>query len=146
QPMNTTNAPFVLRNDLPVNDAPDFPQVIRRDLPGDISGKPRVVPWLGHKIAKAVAAACFVEGQDEQIGLQVQAEIEYRMRRERPSFIHIEQLQDLVEDTLIELGHARVALTYGKYRARRAAERTRGDEPAMDDSNQQLELATREQL
>ncbi len=143
--MSTATAPFTLRNDLPADIATDFPQVIRRDLPGDSSGKPRVVPWLGHKIAKAVSAACFVEGQDEQIGLQVQAEIEYRMRRERPSFIHIEELQDLVEETLIEIGQPKVALAYGKYRVRRAAEREHGITPEGD-SVQQLELATREQL
>ncbi|EDY20823.1 ribonucleoside-diphosphate reductase, alpha subunit [Chthoniobacter flavus Ellin428] len=144
--MNTSNAPFVLRNDLPAVSTPEFPQVIRRDLPGDTSGKPRVVPWLGHKIAKAVSAACFVEGQDDQIGVQVQAEIEYRLRRERPSFVHIEQLQDMVEETLIDLGHAKVALVYGKYRARRAAEREHGIGPVIEDDGQQLELATREQL
>ncbi len=144
--MNPTTAPFVLRNDLPAAGVADLPQVIRRDLPGDVSGKPRVVPWLGHKIAKAVAAACFVEGQDEEIGRQVQAEIEYRMRRERPSFVHIEQLQDMVEETLIEIGHAKVALAYGKYRAKRAAERAYGLTTESDDSVQQLELATREQL
>jgi ribonucleoside-diphosphate reductase alpha chain len=143
--MNISTAPFVLRNDLPSVGTAEFPQVIRRDLPGDASGKPRVVPWLGHKIAKAVSAACFVEGQEENIGLQVQAEIEYRMRRERPSFVHIEQLQDLVEETLIELGHARVALAYGKYRAKRTAERELGT-PMPDDSVEQMELATREQL
>lgn len=140
------NTPFVLRNDLPVDVATEFPQVIRRDLPGDTSGKPRVVSWLGHKIAKAVAAACFVEGQDEQIGLQVQAEIEYRLRRERPSFVHIEQLQDMVEETLIDLGYARVALAYGKYRATRAAERVHGPKVETEDAGQQLELATREQF
>jgi ribonucleoside-diphosphate reductase alpha chain len=143
--MNTTTAPFTLRNDLPAGGTAEFPQVIRRDLAGDASGKPRVVPWLGHKIAKAVAAACFVEGQDESIGLQVQAEIEYRMRRERPSFVHIEQLQDLVEETLIEIGHPRVALTYGKYRAKRAAERALGT-VVPDDTETQMELATRDQL
>lgn len=143
--MNTTT--FVLRNDLPVHDTTEFPQVIRRDLPGDASGKPRVVPWIGHKIAKAVSKACFVEGQDDQLGLQVQAEIEFRLRRERPSFVHIEQLQDLVEETLIDLGHARVALAYGKYRAKRSAERDLGIAPeTSNDSEQQLELATREQL
>jgi ribonucleoside-diphosphate reductase alpha chain len=136
---------FVLRNDLPTSGTADFPQVIRRDLPGDVSGKPRVVPWVGHKIARAVAAACFVENQDEGIGQRVQAEIEFRMSQERPSFVHIEQLQDMVEETLIEIGHPRVALTYGKYRARRAAERTYGV-VGVDDSGQQLELATREQL
>ncbi len=142
--MNPTTTPFVLRNDLPATVA-ELPQVIRRDLAGDVSGKPRVVPWLGHKIAKAVAAACFVEGQDDEIGRQVQAEIEYRMRRERPSFVHIEQLQDMVEETLIEIGHPKVALAYGKYRAKRTAEREHGT-PAPDDSIEQMELATREQL
>lgn len=141
----TSTAPFVLRNDLPSNGAEEMPQVIRRDVPGDVSGKPRVVPWLGYKIAKAVAAACFVEGENEDIGRLVQAEIEFRMRRERPSFLHIEQLQDLVEETLIELGHPRVALAYGKYRARRAAERSHGQH-LEGEGGQQLELATREQL
>jgi len=136
---------FVLRNELPTSGTADFPQVIRRDIPGDLSGKPRVVAWVGHKIARAVAAACFVENQDEGIGQRVQAEIEFRMSQERPSFVHIEQLQDMVEETLIEIGHPRVALTYGKYRARRAAERTYGV-VGVDDSGQQLELATREQL
>jgi ribonucleoside-diphosphate reductase alpha chain len=143
--MNLSSAPFVLRNDLPAAAPAELPQVIRRDLPGDSSGKPRVVSWLGHKIARAVAAACFVEGQEESIGLQVQAEIEFRMRRERPSFIHIEQLQDLVEETLIEIGQPRVALAYGKYRVKRAAERSLGV-TLPDDTETQMELATREQL
>ena len=137
--------PFVLSNDLPSDSTAEFPQVIRRDVPGDPSGKPRVVPWLGHKIGRAVTAACVAEGQDETIGRQVQAEIEFRMSRERPVFVHVEHLQDLVEETLIELGHPRIALAYGKYRAKRAAERELGI-TLPDDSGQQLELATREQL
>ena len=32
----------------------DFPRVIRRDLPGSTSSKPRVVSWIGNKIEKAV--------------------------------------------------------------------------------------------
>jgi ribonucleoside-diphosphate reductase alpha chain len=142
--MNISTAPFQL-TDQPPAEAEEFPQVIRRDLPGDASGKPRVVPWLGHKIARAVAAACFSEGQDESIGRQVQAEIEFRLRRERPSYIHIEHLQDLVEETLIEIGQPRVALAYGKYRTKRAAEREQ-EAAAGDDRDVQLELATRDQL
>lgn len=141
----TTTAPFQLTNEPDITDAGEFPQVIRRDQLADASGKPRVVPWLGHKIARAVSAACFAEGQDEIIGRQVQAEIEFRMRKERPSFIHIEQLQDLVEETLIEIGQPRVALAYGKYRVRRAAERAMGG-VVSDDSDSQMELATRDQL
>lgn len=142
--MNATES-FVLQNELPAEEAGEFPQVIRRDLPGDISGKPRVVAWLGHKIARAVAAACVAGGQSEEVGRQVQSEIEFRMRRERPSFIHIEQLQDLVEETLIEIGHPKVALAYGKYRAKRGAQREHGEIPS-DESGLQLELATREQI
>src|SRR5271156_3955777 len=121
--MSSASTPFVLSNDLPSESAGEFPQVIRRDTPGDASGKPRVVPWLGHKIARAVAAACVTDGQGELIGGQVQAEIEFRMRRERPVFVHIEHLQDLVEETLIEIGHPKIALIYGKYRQKRATER-----------------------
>ncbi len=143
--MSISTANFTLTNEPEHAEAGEFPQVIRRDQPTDASGKPRVVPWLGHKIARAVAAACFAEGQEESIGRQVQAEIEFRMRKERPSFIHIEQLQDLVEETLIDIGHPRVALVYGKYRARRAAERAMGG-VISDDSDSQMELATRDQL
>jgi hypothetical protein len=72
--MNAT-AKLLLYSTVPellVDDPSEFPQVIRRDLPGDISGKPRVVPWLGHKIARAVAAPCVAERKDESIGRQVQ--------------------------------------------------------------------------
>ena len=43
------------------------------------------------------------------------------MKKEHSRFIHIEQLQDMVESFLIELNYGRVALAYGKHRARRAA-------------------------
>ena len=123
----------------------DFPQVIRRDTSHVKSDKPRVVNWLGHKIAHAVRAAAAASGAETSIGEQVQAEVEYRMKRERPLFIHVEQLQDLVEEILMELGHGKVALAYAKYRARRSALReTTAEVPASEES--QLELASREQL
>jgi ribonucleoside-diphosphate reductase alpha chain len=120
--------------------ASEFPRVIRRDLPGMKSGKPRVVAWIGHKIEKAVDAACVAVGQ-EPVGKQIQAEVEFKMRKERPLFIHIEQLQDLVENLLIELNYGRVALAYGKHRARRAAVREIESQIAVGGS-EQLELAS----
>lgn len=121
----------------------DFPKVIRRDLAQSTSTKPRVVPWMGYKIELAVQAACQAVGADPSVGAQVRAEIEFRMKKERPLFIHIEQLQDLVEETLIDLGHGKVAVAYGKYRARRAALRElESTESHLD----QLELASREQM
>ena len=117
----------------------DFPRVIRRDLPQSSLRKPRVVPWLGHKIEKAVDAACS-SVDHAAAGQQVRTEVEIRIRREHPLFVHIEEVQDLVENTLIELGHGQVALAYGKYRARRAA--FREVEAASAESGEQLELST----
>ena len=118
----------------------DFPRVIRRDLPNAKSAKPRVVGWIGYKIEKAVDAACAAVGQ-EPIGKQIQAEVEFRMRKERPLFIHIEQLQDMVENLLLELNYGRVAVAYGKYRARRA-ERREMDAQIAAGGGEQLELAS----
>ena len=143
--MKSPDSQFILSNEVRDSDVVEFPRVIRRDVPGDTSGKPRVVPWLGHKIARAVAAACAAQGEDEIIGRQVQAEIEFRMRRERPLFVHIEQIQDLVEETLLELNYGKVALAYGKYRVKRGVEREHGAIATVD-SGEQLELATPEQL
>src|SRR5260221_102282 len=117
----------------------DFPRVIRRDLPQSGLRKPRVVPWLGHKIEKAVDAACS-SVDHAAAGQQIRTEVEIRIRREHPLFVHIEEVQDLVENTLIELGHGQVALAYGKSRARRAA--LREVEAASAESGEQLELST----
>jgi ribonucleoside-diphosphate reductase alpha chain len=123
-----------------------LPQVIRRDEPGDGSGKQRVVAWLGHKIERAVGAACFAQGSDPVLAKEIRAAIETRLRKERPLFIHVEQLQDMVEETLIDLGHPKIALAYGKYRARRAAERELTGSPPPDSLEGQMELASPEQL
>jgi ribonucleoside-diphosphate reductase alpha chain len=117
----------------------EFPRVFRRDLPRSSLHKPRVVPWLGHKIEKAVDAAC-LSVDHIAVGQQVRTEVEVRVKREHPLFVHIEEVQDLIENTLIELGHGRVALAYGKYRARRAA--LRDIEAATAGSGEQLELST----
>ena len=97
-----------------------FPKIIRRDLPNTKSNKPRLVPWNGSKIERAVNAAC-IELNHEAVGKVIQNAIEDRMRNERPHFIHIEQLQDMVEEYLIDLNYGKVGLAYGKHRARRAA-------------------------
>ena len=118
----------------------ELPRVIRRDLLSANSTKPRVVPWIGHKIEKAVDAACVAIGH-QPVGQQLQAEAEFRVKKQCPLFIHIEQLQDLVESLLIELHYGPVALAYAKYRARRAVLR---EIEAQTDSGpvEQLELSS----
>jgi ribonucleoside-diphosphate reductase alpha chain len=125
----------------------EFPKVIRRD--SGKASKPRVVPWLGHKIEQAVNAACEPLNMAQKIGDRVKQEIEVKMRRERPLFIHVEELQDLVEETLIDLGYSRVALSYAKFRARRAAIREVEASEASSiqyEDEAQLELSDRDKL
>lgn len=128
-----------LGSNLGLTNTSEYPRVIRRDLPQAKSAKPRVVAWIGFKIEKAVDAACAAVGH-EPVGKQLQAEVEFRMKKERPLFIHIEQLQDLVENLLIELNYGKVALAYGKHRARRAAMREIEAQIAAG-GGEQLELA-----
>ncbi len=117
----------------------EFPKVIRRDLPGSDANRPRVVPWIGHKIERAVNKACTAIDA-EIVGRRVQLEIEERMMRERPLFVHIEQIQDLVEDRLLEMGFHRVALAYAKHRAHRSAWREANLSAARQAVPEQLEL------
>lgn len=112
----------------------EFPRIIRRDLPHMQSSKPRLVPWNGNKIEKAVNAAC-LELHHEPVGKRIQLEIEAHMQKARPRFIHIEELQDLVEGYLLALNYGRVALAYGKYRARRAALREREAERTLQEED-----------
>jgi hypothetical protein len=121
--------------------ASEFPRVIRRDLVQSRLHKPRVVPWLGHKIEKAVDAACAAIDH-EPIGKQIQAELEFRMKKERPLFIHIEQLQDLVQEMLLELNFGRVAVAYATYRGHRAGLREQEAKFAEGGAVEQLELAS----
>jgi ribonucleoside-diphosphate reductase alpha chain len=117
----------------------EFPRVIRRDLATSTTTKPRLVAWLGHKIEKAVDMAC-VAIDHEPIGKQIQAEVEFRMRKERPLFIHIEQLQDMVQDLLLELGYGHVAVAYARYRGERSAHRVI-ESKQIGAPEEQLELA-----
>src|SRR3984893_10260931 len=117
-----------------------FPRVIRRYLPGVKTTRPRVVPWTGQKIEKAVNAACAAVGHDP-VGRLLQGEAEFRVKKQFPRFIHIEQLQDLVEGLLIELNYGMVALAFAKYRARRAALREI-EALATTGRGEQLELAS----
>jgi hypothetical protein len=96
-----------------------YPHIIRREASN--SSNPKLTSWKGYKIERSVQAACEAVKADPAIGFQVRAEIEFRMRKERPLFIHIDQLQDLVEETLMDINQSRVALAYGIYRARKAA-------------------------
>jgi ribonucleoside-diphosphate reductase alpha chain len=96
-----------------------LPRVIRREPLS--SGDHRVVPWMGHKIEQAVQRACAAAREGDTVCRAVRLRIEQRLQTAAPHLIHVEQIQDLVEESLLELGKPQIALAYAKYRARRAA-------------------------
>jgi ribonucleoside-diphosphate reductase alpha chain len=99
--------------------ASELPRLIEPTLPGTPE---QIVPWRGDKLADAVQRACLLAA--EPVGTlpeQLRAEVEFRLREDRPSLIHHEDLCALVEDLLIELGHPKVALAHARERARRIA-------------------------
>lgn len=87
-----------------------------------------VVPFTPERITNAIyRAAVAVGGRDksvaEELSARVVAALEQSVPEGQPP--NIEQIQDLVEKTLIETGHARVAKAYILYRDERSRQRAK---------------------
>jgi ribonucleoside-diphosphate reductase alpha chain len=83
----------------------------------------RLVDFDQSKIAEAIwKAAKEVGGKDRQLASKLAAEVVKRLEKQlKPREIPtVEQVQDLVEVTLIDRGHARTAKAYILYRQKRA--------------------------
>ena len=83
----------------------------------------RIVDFDRNKIAEAIwKAAKSVGGRDRQLASKLAAEVVERLGKQlKPKQIPtVEQVQDLVEITLIDKGHARTAKAYILYRQKRA--------------------------
>ena len=83
----------------------------------------RIVAFDQNKIAEAIwKAAKSVGGRDRQLAGKLAAEVVKRLGKQlKPKQIPtVEQVQDLVEVTLIDKGHARTAKAYILYRQKRA--------------------------
>jgi anaerobic ribonucleoside-triphosphate reductase len=79
----------------------------------------KLVPYDNYKIANAIfKAAEAVGGRDFGLALALAKQVEEALNRKfhSNSIPAVEELQDLVEKTLIESGHARVAKAYILYR------------------------------
>ena len=81
----------------------------------------RIVPFDVNKIAQAIfRAASSQGGKDYVLSLKIAAEVLERLNEQFTDDIpDVEQVQDLVEKTLIKSGHARTAKAYILYRHQR---------------------------
>jgi len=81
----------------------------------------KIVAFERDKITEAIyKAAQSVEGEDRSLAENIAASVELFIAKESPSQIpSVEDIQDAVEKVLIELGHAKTALAYVRYRDKR---------------------------
>jgi uridine kinase len=97
-----------------------------------------IVPFTPERIANAIyRAAVAVGGRDRATSEHLASLVVKALEEQTPpdAYPSIEQIQDLVEKTLIEEGHARVAKAYILYRDERARQRDRRSDSSQRPSS-----------
>ena len=88
----------------------------------------QVVPWNAAKIEIAIRKAFLSLQKDPAPASAIALAVTGRAAAVKQAFLHIEEVQDLVQEELMKAGHYKVAEDYILYRAHRAA--ARAAEPA----------------
>ncbi len=86
-----------------------------------------VVPWNEAKIEIAIRKSFLALQQDSAPAAEIAKAVTARALAAREAFLHIEEVQDLVQEELMRAGHFKVAEAFIIYRSMRAA--VRGSEP-----------------
>src|SRR6195952_1684464 len=90
----------------------------------------QVVPWNEAKIEIAIRKAFLSLQKDPAPATAITRSLTERALQVKQAFLHIEEVQDMVQEELMKAGHYKVAEDYILYRAHRAAARLA--EPALD--------------
>jgi len=95
----------------------------------------QLVPWNPNKIEIAVRKAFLALHLDSGPAVEVTRAVNERVREARQAMVHIEDVQDMVQEELMKAGHYKVAEAYILYRGRRAIQRAAEEAkaPASDD-------------
>ncbi len=96
-----------------------------------------VVPWNPSKIEIAISKAFLSLQLDPSASKKVAEEVTREIESIQQDFVHIEKLQDKVQETLMRLGFYKVAETYILYRAHRSDMREQVIEEEAVLSNEQ---------
>jgi ribonucleoside-diphosphate reductase alpha chain len=89
----------------------------------------QVVPWNEHKVEIAVRKTFLSLQRDSAPAVAITREVFERVHASKQSFVHIEEIQDMVQEELMKAGHYKVAEAYILFRAQRAAAREIGIDP-----------------
>ncbi|MEO0794068.1 MAG: ribonucleoside-diphosphate reductase subunit alpha [Verrucomicrobiota bacterium] len=96
----------------------------------------QVVPWDPNKVEVAVRKSFLSQHMDSTPAVAVARGVTDRVRQTGEAFIHIEQVQDIVQEELMRQGHFKIAESYILYRAHRRNLREQEDQAAAEDSRQ----------
>jgi len=100
----------------------------------------QVVPWNEAKIEIAIRKAFLSLQKDPTPATAIARAVSERARQVKQAFLHIEEVQDMVQEELMKSGHYKVAEDYILYRAHRSAARAvsgAADEPSAPAPEQQ---------
>jgi ribonucleoside-diphosphate reductase alpha chain len=82
-----------------------------------------VVPWIESKIEHACRCAFLDVKENPAAAASIARAVTERVRARESAFVHIEDVQDLVQEELMRQGYYKVAESYILYRAQRASHR-----------------------
>jgi ribonucleoside-diphosphate reductase alpha chain len=86
----------------------------------------QVVPWSEHKIEIAIRKTFLSLQRDSAPAVSITKAVTERVHSSKQSFVHIEEIQDMVQEELMKGGHFKVAEAYILFRAQRAVTRETG--------------------
>ena len=86
----------------------------------------QVVPWSDQKVEIAVRKTFLSLQRDSAPAVALTKAVSERVHSSKQSFVHIEEIQDMVQEELMKSGHFKVAEAYILFRAQRSAARDAG--------------------
>lgn len=103
-----------------------------------------VVPWSETKIEIAVRKAFLTIKENPEPAIEIAKGVTDRIRLGDQSFVHIEDVQDMVQEELMRQGHFKAAEHYILYRAQRARLRIEEEENAEDPNQEFMVTVTQD--
>ena len=99
-----------------------------------------VVPWIESKIETACRKAFLSTKEHAEAASVIARAVTERVRHRDQAFVHIEDVQDMVQEELMRHGYYKVAESYILYRAQRSRQRFEAATTASEPSEQQDSL------
>ncbi|MFZ4597394.1 MAG: ribonucleoside-diphosphate reductase subunit alpha [Terrimicrobiaceae bacterium] len=99
-----------------------------------------VVPWIEAKIETACRKAFLSTKENAEAAADIARAVSERVRARDQAFVHIEEVQDMVQEELMRQGYYKVAESYILYRAQRARQREEEGTVTAEPTEQQDSL------